>query len=188
MLMKFTRYLLIGVAILIGASTLYVNWGTSQANKQLEQVDAASQAGDAFITQAVPQYLELFGEANLKGYPGNREQYKAKAQDTLDLFGKATAQYRLAGDQLDEACRQPVKKPLSDYWTLKAQGYRKLADSKDAYANLVRLLLDETITDMDTLNVKVEPLINLAQKLNDEFDKLSADAQKFQDAHKDVIQ
>ena len=187
MLVKFARYFVAGTALLIFVCTLWVNWETTAANKHVEEANAASQAGNDLVAQIGPKYKELFNEANLQGFPGNREQYKAKAQETVELFNKSAEQYRLAASKLEEASRQAVKQPLIDYWSLKVQSFRKLADSKQAFGKLVQLLLDESITDMNALNEKVGPLVDEAVRLDGESDKLGVEAQKIQDAHKDVI-
>src|SRR6187431_2834617 len=131
MLAKFSRYLVAGVAVVIAVCTIWVNRGTSQANKHVDEANVASEAGDTLTSQIGPKYSELFSEANLQGFPGNRDQYKANATETAELLDKAAAQYRLAADKLEEAGRQPVKKPLADYWGAKVQAYRKLAESKE---------------------------------------------------------
>ena len=183
-MVNFSRYLVVGVGVLVLVCTLWVNWGTTQANKQVDEANTASQAANALVPQAVAKYRELFSEANLQGYPGNRDQYKANAQEAVDLFAKSAEQYRLAANKLEEASKQSVKKPLSDYWTLKVQSFRKLADSKEAFGKLVHLLLDESIPDIDALNEKLGPLVDQATQLSDESDKLDAEAQKIQDANK----
>ena len=49
----------------------------------------------------------------------------------------------------------------------------------------MRLLLDESIQDIDALNVKWGPLVDQAVHLDEESEKLGAEAQKIQDQHKD---
>ncbi|MBC7816579.1 MAG: hypothetical protein IAG10_06805 [Planctomycetaceae bacterium] len=187
MLVKISRYFVVGAAVLIAIASLYVRRETSQANKQVDEANAASQAANALAEQVGPKYKDLFSETNIQGFPGNRDQYKATAQETVELLVKAAAQYRLAADKLEEASQQKVKKPLAEYWGLQVQSFRKLADSKEAFGNLVRLLLDESIQDTVALNEKVSPLIDRALALNEESDKFSAEAKKIQDQHKDVF-
>lgn len=184
MWVKLSRYLVVGTFVLVAASTLWVN---SQANKQVDEANAAVQSANALTDKASPLYTELFSEANLLGYPANRDKLRVTAQETIDLFANAAKQYRLSADKLEVASQKGVKKPVADYWTLKVQGTRKLAESKEAFGNVVRLLLDETISDLDTLVEKMKPLVDQAVRLDEASDQLEAEAQTFQEAHKSEI-
>ncbi len=185
---KLVRYVLPAIAVLITIGSLYNSWGTSRANNLVDEGNAASESADALVVQHGSEFQKLFSNANLEGFPGHREKYQASAQETADAFEKAAGLYRVAASKLDEASRQPVGNPNAAYFAAKAQSFRKLGDSKETYGKAVRLLLNEAITDINTLKLKVEPLIVEALAASAESDKFSTEAQQVIDTHKDDFQ
>lgn len=185
MLTRVAQIVVSVIALLIFVVSIWTNWNTSKANSHVDEANAASTSANALVTEILPKYKELYSEANLNGFPGNRDQFKADAQMVSESFAKAADQYRLAASKLDEASQQAVDKPLKDSWGFRSQAYRKLADSKAAFGQLTGLLLDESIADIDALNAKIDPIVDQATKASDEFHKLEAEANKIQEAHKD---
>ena len=154
----------------------------------MDEGNAASEAADALVVQHAPNFKVLFSNANLQGFPGDRERHQGSARETAESFEKAAGLYRVAASKLEEASRQPVGKPNAAYFAAKAQSFHQLADSKETYGTAVRLLLDETITHVDALKLKVEPLITQALAASAESDKFNADAQQIIDTHKEDFQ
>lgn len=188
MFAKLWRFLIPAIAVLIAVASVINSWGTSRANKLVEEGNAASESADALVVQHGPEFQKLFSESNLKGYPNNRGQYQDMARAAAESFEKAAGLYRVAADKLEEASRQPVKKSNATYFAAKAQAFRKLADSKSAFGKATKLLLDETIPDVSALTLKVEPLITQADALSAETDKFNAEAQRVVDEYKDEFQ
>lgn len=182
-MVNIVRYIVAGIVVIVTLCSMWSNWGTTQANKQVEEANVASQAANALLGDVVSKYKELFTEANMQGFPGNREQLKPIAQQGKEGLTKAAEQFRLAATKLEEAASRPVSKLLSEYWALKVKAYRKLAESKDVYAKVVELVLDESITTVEILDEKMGPLIEQASKLNTESDAFDAEAKKIQDAN-----
>ncbi|MFO1041083.1 MAG: hypothetical protein U0941_04810 [Planctomycetaceae bacterium] len=182
-MVNIVRYIVAGIFIIITLCSLLMSWGTTQANKQVDEANTASQSANALVGEFVPKYQELFKEANLQGFPGNREDLKPIALEGKEKLTKAAEQFRLAATKLEEAAGRPVSKPLSEYWGLKVKSYRKLAESKEKFVQVVELFLDESITTLDILDGKLGPLIEEATKLNTESDAFDAEAKKIQDAN-----
>ena len=159
--------------------------GVWPGTREAVVVNAASQNANALVAQVVPKYTELFSEANLQGFPGNRGQYQALAEEAKGLLNRASEQFRVSASKLEEAGNQAVPTILTEYWTLKVQSFRNLADSKDTFAKVIGLLVDETVTSSELLNEKLGPLIDEANKLREESEKLDAEAKKLQDANPD---
>jgi hypothetical protein len=188
MFAKLWRFLIPAIAVLIAVASVINSWGTSRANRLVEEGNAASESADALVVQHGPEFQKLFSDSNLEGYPTNREKYQDSARATAESFETAAGLYRVAADKLEEASRQPVAKSNAAYFVAKAQAFRKLADSKVAFGTATKLLLDETIPDVGALTLKVEPLITQAEALNAETDKFNAEAQRVVDEHKDEFQ
>lgn len=179
------RYVVAAVFMIIALCSLWMSRGTNAANTLVEEANAASQNANALVAQVVPKYTELFSEANLQGFPGNRGQYQALAEEAKGLLNRASEQFRVSASKLEEAGNQAVPTILTEYWTLKVQSFRNLADSKDTFAKVIGLLVDETVTSSELLNEKLGPLIDEANKLREESEKLDAEAKKLQDANPD---
>ena len=177
------RYIVAGILVIITLGSLLTSWGTTQANKQVEEANTASQAANAMVVEFGSKYKELFTEANMQGFPGNREQLKPIALEGKEKLTKAAEQFRLAATKLEEAAGQPVSKTLSEYWGLKVKAYRKLAESKDKFVQVVDLFMDESVTTLDILDGKLQTLITEATKLNTESDAFDTEAKKIQDAN-----
>lgn len=182
-MVNIVRYIVAGIVLIVTLCSLWSNWGTTQANKQVDEANAASQAANVLVSEFVPKYKELFTEANLQGFPGNREQLKPIVIEGRETLTKAAEQFRLAATKLEEAATRPVAKPLSEYWGLKVKAYRKLAESKEKFIKVVELFLDESNTTLDVLDGKLGPLIEEATKLNTESDAFDAEAKKIQEAN-----
>ena len=149
-----------------------------QANQLVDKSNIAYEAANQLAAEATAQYKELFSDATLRGFPDNRPQLQVLAQQTVDLFGKAAEQYRLAANFNEEAGRQGIDRPRVEYLSLKMRTFRKLADANEAYRSVPQLVFDETIQDVDALNTRAGRLADDALKLFDQANDLSAQADK----------
>lgn len=174
------------VVVLISlAVSAWSFFGTRSANKLVDEGNVAVDAGNALVTQAGEKYTALFSVENLTDYPGNRERLKNPAQETADLFGQASQQYRLAAAKYDEATQQNVDKVVAEYWSLKVQEYRKFADAKDVYRGIPLLLLDETVADVEELGRRITAITAQAETLDAEVAQLTTQADKLREDHQD---
>lgn len=182
---KYVRVGLSIVALIIVACSLLVSFATRKANKIVDEANTAVTVGNQFAEQGGAKYAELFTEPNIEGFPGNREQLAPTATSLAELMEKATVQYDLAAANFEQASQEGVKQVIADYWKLKAQGFRKFAESKKTFRSVALLVTDETISSIDALNEKLSPLIDQAVKLDEEAKELAAQADKLQSENQD---
>ncbi|HEX3655241.1 MAG TPA: hypothetical protein VHV55_05530 [Pirellulales bacterium] len=105
-----------------------------------------------------PVFLELLNDVDKLGLDDVRRQKQAAADQLIEQFGKAAAQFRLAAQKLDEAAGHHVKPEFKPYFVDKSQGYRHFADACDANQQIVRLVVDKSITKLDALLPKIQAL------------------------------
>lgn len=185
MVTKIVRYGLGIVVVVILVATLINQWGTKKANALVEAGDAAIKSANTLTEDGGGKFRALVAEANLNGFPGNRSQLEPMAREAADLLGKAAEQYRLAASKYEEASHQPVDKVVINYWLLKVKASQKLAESKEAFRQAALLFLDRSIEQKDALVEKLLAASKNAQDLKAEYEQLSAEADKVQNAHKD---
>ncbi len=185
MLLKIVRIVVAAVAVVVIVSGLIVSWGTGKANKLIEDGNTAVEAANKFTLEASPKYDELFSETNLQGFPGNREQMKASAQEVADLFGKSAEQFRVAATKFEEATKQAVDSKVAEYWTAKVQAFQKMAEAKDAVRKIALILTDDTVENIEQFTERATPLSKNAQQLNSEAEQFTATADKIQADNKD---
>jgi hypothetical protein len=173
------------VALVILASSLWVNFATNKANKLIDQANAAVEAGNQIAEQAGAKYGELFTESNLASFPDNREQLAPTAQNLAELLGNAAEQYESAATKFEEASHEGVKQAVAEYWSLKAQQFRKFAESKRAFRTVALLIPDEAVASLDAFNEQVDPLIDQALKLDAESKEFATQADKLESENKD---
>lgn len=185
MLVKASRWLVAIVSVVIFIAVLLQNWGTNTANKQVDEGNAAVEAANRFTTQGSPKYSELFADANIEGFPGNREKLKELAQETAGLFDQSAAQFRVAAAKFEEATKNSVDSTVKEYWLLKVQIYQKSAEVKTAVGKIAALFADDSVENLDQFNEKARPHTETIEKQTAEIDALVAKADKLQADHKD---
>lgn len=182
---KFVKVGVSVVMLIIVACSVLVSFATRQANKFVDEANAAVTAGNQFAEQGGAKYAELFTDPNIEGFPGNREQLAPTAASLAELMARAAEQYDLAAAKFEEASQKGVKQVVADYWKLKAQGYRKFAESKKTFRSVGLLITDESVSSIELLDEKLPPLIEQAVKLDEESKALAAQADKLQSENED---
>ena len=147
-----------------------------RANQLVNKSNVAYESGSQFAAEAAEKHKELFSDAKLRGFPGSRPQLHDLAQQTVDLFGKAAEQYRIAAILNEDASRQGVDPPRVEYLSLKVQTFRKIAEANEAYQAVARLIFDESIQDANELRTRAGRLADHALQLFKESDGLSTQA------------
>jgi cytochrome c553 len=128
--------------------------------------------------QVGPQIAGHFKQEALADFPKRREQRSAAARQTLDLLTKCAACYREAADKFEEASRQGVDNEVREYLSLQAKATRKLAEVKAGVMDMVKLLLDESVGDVQTLEARMGPLGQALDAMSHDADVLADQAKK----------
>ncbi len=182
---KFVKISLGVVGLVILTCSVLVSFATRTANKLVDDGNLAAVAGNQFAEQAGTKYTELFTDANLEGFPANREQLIPVAQSLAELMEKSAEQYDLAAESFEKASQEGVKEVLKEYWLLKVQSFRKFAESKRTFRTVALLIPDEGVTDIDVFNEQMSPLIDEALKLDTESKELAAQGEKLRSENSD---
>lgn len=176
--MKVVRVISSIVVLICIAAGLWSRIGVSAGNKLKDEANAAIQEAANSTAEAAKLYEKLVTDDTIKGLPGNRSQIKPNVDQAAALFEKSAAQFRLAASKLDEGAEKIHDSIGKEYWKTIADASRKRASQKDALRKIVLLLTDETVVDIPTFNTKSSPLVDEANKLNDESTAAEASATK----------
>src|SRR5262249_9816464 len=108
---------------------------STQESNDVKQMNEFVDAGNKSVEEANKQtavagkkLAALFGEENLKDFPENRASLKPKVDEVVALLDKSIANLKDAAEQFESASKLKLDDNLKDYYTTKAQSFRKLAD------------------------------------------------------------
>lgn len=184
--MKIVKIALGIIVLLIVIGTVVKQMGTAKANAKVDEANAASTKADEHLQAAAKKYDELFSEANIAAFPGNREQLKKLAEEIVDHAKQGAKHFSDASSKFVEASKEQVGEDVViEYWKLKGQTNQKLAEGTQALADGAALFLDATIADAAALQEKAMDCTNRLTKGMEEGKKLSADAEKIRTDNKD---
>jgi hypothetical protein len=164
-----------------------VYWSRGEANKLIGEANTAINDGNALVNEAGTRFDELMAKDKVVGFPGNRKDNTAKAQEATDLYTKAIDKFRLAADEFDKAAEHGVDKAVAEYWQLKAKVFRKLIESYGLRREMVSLYLDDGVADVDNFLAKRKDLNQRVVALDKEADELEAQAKKIEEDNKSEL-
>jgi hypothetical protein len=182
-----SRFVYIALSVILGGIALIVWWTNREANKLVDEANMAIDEANASVQQAGAKFDELFANANVNGFPENREANSAKAKEAAEAFSKAVKELKLAADEFEKAADSGVKAGVATYWRMKAQSLRKVAEANDARREMVLLFADDTISDAATFKEKMQEANQKVLALDKEVDDLAAQAKKLEEDNKSEL-
>ena len=175
------------IIVLATAIGIWAHFQNEKANTYIDEANTLLNKGNALVVEVTPKYQKLFTEEALNGFPGNRAELEAAAQEPADKYAKAAEFYRHAAAKLDEGVKTSASEIVSQYWELLAKADLKLAEGKEAARSAALLFADKSIQSLDQLNDKMTPLADIIQKSNKEYEDFSAQAEKIKADHPNDI-
>jgi len=164
-------------------SVFAVSCATRQANKLIEEGNAAVKDAQKYATDADAKVTEII--SGLNDFPQNRDQLKPSAQAAIENLDKGIAKLREAAAKFDEGSKTNLDAPLKEYLSLKSQEFSKHAEHLDALKGIPNAVMDTSVEDADTLRAKVEQIKERVDKLEQEWTDLATKANKIQEDNKD---
>lgn len=117
-----------------------------------------------------------------KAFPVNREQLQSVAQETITSSEDAVTKLRQASERFNEASRLEVDgeyKKYQGYWSLEAQKLSKFADQLEVGTEFPKAILDRSINDFKTLDVKYKDITSRVEKALGELKALNEQSAKY---------
>jgi hypothetical protein len=158
---------------------------TGKANKLVGEGNAAIQTANQAGQEAGTKYTALFSQANLKGFPANRDRLKDDAKQVSDLLDKSSAGFREAAEKFEEAAKLKVDDKFKEYLSVKAQAYRKHAEKNEAAKDSLKAVSDESVEDTSDLAKRINDAGERVTKLLKEAKDLEEKGDKIQQENKD---
>lgn len=157
-----------------------------KASELTGQANAAVEEGRKLAADAGPKYQKLLEDVDGLGLAEVRAQQKADIEAIATAFGLSGERFREAGRAFREASTLKAGE-MARYLSLLAQANEKYAEAKDGVKQITQLVLDESITDTDTLVARFEPIVAAITAANKAGDELAAEATKLTADHPDVF-
>ena len=188
MFLKLLRGATAVAGVVLVAALLFQFYSQRQGNKKVEEANTMQKAGDAAIQSVGDKFTQLLSDENLAAFPGNREQLKPLAQEVSARFKKGAEHYRTAHQRFQEASDEGVDDAVKKYWAMRGEMLKTMAESKEGYADVCLLVVDDKIADKTALETQIGERLTKVQALNDAWKKLEADSDKFQEANADKFE
>lgn len=158
---------------------------TDQANKLVEEGNAAINEGNKLATEAGAKNDSIFDQLSADDFEGSKERLTPTAREAVDGLTKSSAKYREASKKFDEASKLKIDDKFKEYLSLKSQEFAKRADQMDIGKGNAQALLDSS--DMQALMTKINENRTKYQALDKESKDLEAKADKIRTDNKDKI-
>jgi hypothetical protein len=159
-----------GVKTLIGAGT------DKQYQQLLADSDKAIDKANQDTVEAQPIFQAFLNDVDKLGLAAVRAQEKQTAQKTSELFSNSIESFHLAATKLEEAIQRKKDDRLNPFFEAKIKSYGLFAQSAEFNREIVRLVLDESIPDIQTLMPKITEVATRRDEARNTAVKASADA------------
>ncbi|HEX2746864.1 MAG TPA: hypothetical protein VHM91_02605 [Verrucomicrobiales bacterium] len=156
-----------------------------EVKKLAQQSDASAAEGDRLTQEAAPLFKTVFESVDKAGLEKARAQNTDAASKAAELFGKASEQYRLAGQKLDEAIARHPGERMKAFLDAKSRACKGLAEVRGINQELCRMFSDESIKTAAELQPKLTEAVNRRNQAEQaavvaakEGDKIAAESKK----------
>ncbi|HYE65160.1 MAG TPA: hypothetical protein VD966_06240 [Pyrinomonadaceae bacterium] len=151
---------------------------TEKANELVDESNKAAEAANKSLQEGLTIHQQIFSEANIFGFPGNRDALKGHAQREVELLSQSALSFREAANKYEEASRLRLNEQFKQYLSLKAQETRKQAEQSESIKEMAQVVLDDSITDLNAYVLKLDDIRIRVQKAGKEQKELKDQAEK----------
>ena len=119
------------------------------------------------VNRFVREFDQVFTEQNRAKFPANRDWLNSRAHESLPLLDESLRLENQAAEKFEESSRLWTKEQNRKGVALIAASYRRSAEMKQLFKELLVLPSDPTITDATTFNQKflhIHQLISQKEK------------------------
>jgi hypothetical protein len=177
--------ILLSLALVAGCK---IGDDTADANKIIEDAKAGILAGNKLSEEAYTKFRSFMNPETIENFPSNREQIRPAAQESADLYAKSAATFRdQVVNKLEAASKLKINEKFKEYITLKAEAFRKLAESKEVAKELSLTPLAPSLTTQDALIAKAKEVDARLNALVQQYEETEQRANKVQQANPDII-
>ena len=170
-----------------GIKELTGGGANAQVSALIKDGNAQVDAANKFTLEAAPKYQKILNDVDTVGLAEVRGKQKAEVEGVEETFKQSGDKFREAAKTLADAAKLSEIDVQKQYLTLKSQAYEKYAATKDGAREILKLVLDESIADADTLIAKVGPITTNIETSKKEGDDLAAQADKITTDHPDIF-
>ena len=156
-----------------------------EVKKLANQSDAATAEGDRLTQEAAPLFKTVFESIDKEGLEKARALNTNAASKAANFFGKASEQYRLAGQKLDEAISRHPGERMKAFLDAKSRACKGLAEVRGINQELCRMFSDESLKTAAEMEPKLTEAVNRRNQTEQaaaaaakEGDKIAAESKK----------
>jgi len=152
-----------------------------QSNKQrlrghlLEESDKAIEDANKNMTDARSALKGLLNAVDKLGLAAVRTREKATGQSASNHFSKSSEAFRLAAKKLEEVNVRNREDVLQPFWEAKIKKYELYARGADLEREMIRLVLDDSIPDVEALAPKIKDVEKRRDDTARDAEKITVD-------------
>jgi len=159
-----------------GVKSLMGSGADKQYRQLLADSDKAIDKANADIVEVNPIFQAFLNDVDKLGLAAVRAQEKQTAQKASGLLGDAIESFHLAATKLEEAVQRKKDDKLTPFLEAKIKSYNLFAQSTDLNREIIRLVLDESIPNIEALMPKIMEVTKRRDEARTTAEKISADA------------
>jgi hypothetical protein len=142
-------------AVWKGVKRLRGGGANAEFTRLIGESDAAVSEGSRLAVKAGPMFKESMDALDGVGLDAFRTEHAAAAAKTVELFERASAQFRLAETKLGDAKKINKDAQLAPYLDAKGRSYELFAQTVDINREMAAMLTDTSIATGDDLLPKL---------------------------------
>lgn len=149
---------------------------TPEFKRAIEDSNNAVKDAVRYAGEAMPLFQQMLKDIDSQGLSDFRAHQKESAAKTNDLLGKAAEGFRRGKAKLEEAQPLNRKEEMAPYLAVKARSYGLRAQAFEINQEIVRLVLDDSITSIDALGPKLTEAATRRDEINKNADAANNEA------------
>ncbi|MDZ4849552.1 MAG: hypothetical protein SGI77_09670 [Pirellulaceae bacterium] len=150
------------IAIVSGGFKMFSGVQKIASSSSDPKVDLLLKDSDVALDEAnkqnqivVPAFQQLLNDFDQLGVESFRKEKREVSDNLVAQFAKTTGQFQMAAKKLDAAAILSVDKKLNAFIVIKSKSYGLLGNVCDQNAEIIRVLLDDSLVDSAAITEKV---------------------------------
>ncbi len=144
-----------GFKMLSGIQKIASSSSDPKVDLLLKESDVALDEANKQNQTAIPAFQQLLNDFDSLGVEGFRKEKRELSTNLVAQFAKTTEQFQMAAKKLDAAAELSVDKKLNAFIVIKSKSYELLGKVCDQNAEMIQVLLDDSLADGAAITEKV---------------------------------
>lgn len=144
-----------GLKMFSGTQKITSSSSDPKVDLLLKESDAALDEANKQNQIAVPAFQQLLSDFDQLGVEGFRKEKRELSENLVVQFAKTAEQFQTAANKLDTAALLSADKKLNAFLVIKSKSYGLLGKVCDQDVEMIRVLLDDSLTDGAAITGKV---------------------------------